>query len=242
MEQIRARVDKIIEDPDTAEHLKPYYRQFCKRPCFHDDYLPAFNRDNVHLIDTNGKGVERITEKGVVANGVEYELDCIVFSTGFEVGTQFSRRCGYETYGRDGLSLSEHWQDGARTYHGMHSHGFPNSFLMGTLQTAFTANYPHSLNEQSKHIAYIVSQALEGNHQVVEATAEAEAQWVDTIVQMARMNEKFLADCTPGYYNNEGKPSERSSQNSSYGGGPVKFFQLLEDWREDGTMQGLDIR
>jgi cation diffusion facilitator CzcD-associated flavoprotein CzcO len=241
MEQIRARVEKIVEDPNTAEHLKPYYRQFCKRPCFHDDYLPTFNRENVHLIDTDGKGVDRITEKGVVANGVEYELDCIVFSTGFEVGTEFARRCGYETYGRGGLSLSEHWQDGARTYHGMHSHGFPNSFLMGTIQTAFTANYPHSLNEQAKHISYIVSQALEGNHQVIEATEEAEEQWVNTIVQMARTNEKFLADCTPGYYNNEGKPSERSSQNSSFGGGPVVFFKLLEDWREDGTMQGLEI-
>ncbi len=241
MESIRARVDNIVNDPETAEHLKPYYRQFCKRPCFHDDYLPTFNRDNVHLIDTGGQGVDRITNKGVVANGQEYELDCIVFASGFEVGTEYARRCGYETFGRNGVSLSEHWQDGARTFHGMHSHGFPNSFLMGTLQTAFTANYPHSLNEQSKHIAYIVSQALEGNHQVVEATADAEEEWVNTIVQLARMNEQFLADCTPGYYNNEGKPSERSRQNSSYGGGPVHFFQMLEEWREDGTMQGLDI-
>jgi len=241
MESIRARVDEIVNDPETADHLKPYYRQFCKRPCFHDDYLPTFNRDNVHLIDTDGRGVDRITEKGVVANGQEYELDCIVFASGFEVGTEYARRCGYETYGRNGVSLSEHWQDGARTFHGMHSHGFPNSFLMGTLQTAFTANYPHSLNEQSKHIAYIVSQALEGNHQVIEATQEAEEEWVNTIVQLARMNEKFLADCTPGYYNNEGKPSERSRQNSSYGGGPVRFFQMLEDWREDGAMQGLEI-
>ncbi len=241
MESIRARVDKIVDNPETAEHLKPYYRQFCKRPCFHDDYLPAFNRENVHLIDTDGRGVDCITEKGVVANGEEYELDCIVFGTGFEVGTDYSRRCGYETYGRSGLSLSEHWAEGARTYHGMHSHGFPNSFLMGILQSAFTANYPHSLNEQSKHIAYIIVQALKGNHQVLEASAEAEEEWVNNIVQMARMNERFLADCTPGYYNNEGKPSERSRQNSSYGGGPVVFFKLLEDWREDGTLQGLEI-
>jgi cyclohexanone monooxygenase len=112
---------------------------------------------------------------------------------------------------------------------------------MGILQSAFTANYPHSLNEQSKHIAYIIVQALKGNHQVLEASAEAEEEWVNNIVQMARMNERFLADCTPGYYNNEGKPSERSRQNSSYGGGPVVFFKLLEDWREDGTLQGLEI-
>ncbi len=242
MESIRKRVEAIVEDPDTAEHLKPYYRQFCKRPCFHDDYLPTFNRDNVHLIDTQGRGIDRITPKGIVANGVEYELDCIIFGTGFEVGTEYTRRCGYETYGRDGTSLSEHWSEGARTFHGLHSHGFPNSFMMGTLQTAFTANYPHSLNEQAKHIAFIVSQCMDGNHQLVEASAEAENEWVNTILQLARMNEKFLADCTPGYYNNEGKPTDRSQQNTAYGAGPVAFFKLLEDWREEGLMSGLEVK
>jgi len=242
MESIRSRVEAIVEDPETAEHLKPYYRQFCKRPCFHDDYLPTFNRENVHLIDTEGRGIDRITPKGIVANGVEYELDCIIFGTGFEVGTEYTRRCGYETYGREGKSLSQHWEGGARTYHGLHSHGFPNSFMMGTLQTAFTANYPHSLNEQAKHIAYIVNQCLEGNHQVVESTAEAEQEWVDTIISLARMNEKFLADCTPGYYNNEGKPTDRSQQNTSYGAGPVAFFKLLEDWRAEGMMSGLQLK
>ena len=241
MESIRARVETIVNDPSTAEHLKPYYRQFCKRPCFHDDYLPAFNRDNVTLVDTEGQGVERITEKGVVANGVEYELDCIVFATGFEVGTDYQRRCGYEIHGKSGESLSEHWQDGARTFHGLHVHGFPNLFMMGHTQTGFTANYPHALNEQSQHIGYIITSCQAGNHNVVEASAEAEQQWVDTIVSLARMNEQFLADCTPGYYNNEGRPSERSLQDANYGAGPVAFFKVLEDWREEGLMRGLDL-
>ena len=241
MESIRARVDAIVNDPNTAEHLKPFYRQFCKRPCFHDDYLPAFNRDNVTLVDTDGRGVERITEKGVVANGVEYELDCIVFGTGFEVGTDYQRRCGYEIHGRTGESLSDHWRDGARTFHGLHVHGFPNLFMMGHTQTGFTANYPHALNEQSKHIGYIITNCQAGNHNVVEASAEAEQQWVDTIVSLARMNEQFLADCTPGYYNNEGKPSERSLQDANYGAGPVAFFKVLDDWREEGMMRGLDL-
>ncbi len=241
MESIRARVDAIVSDPNTAEHLKPYYRQFCKRPCFHDDYLPAFNRDNVTLIDTDGQGVERITEKGIVANGVEYELDCIVFGTGFEVGTDYQRRCGYEIHGKTGESLSEHWQDGARTFHGLHVHGFPNLFMMGHTQTGFTANYPHALSEQSEHIGYIINHCQAGNHNVVEASPEAEQEWVDTIISLARMNEKFLSDCTPGYYNNEGKPSERSLQDSNYGAGPVAFFKVLEDWREEGLMRGLDL-
>ena len=242
MEQIRSRAEELVEDPNTAERLKPYYRQFCKRPCFHDDYLPTFNRDNVTLIDTNGQGVDRITETGIVAGGVEYEVDCIIFGTGFEVGTGYARRCGYETWGRDGVSLTDYWADGARTLHGMHAHGFPNMFMMGaTLQTGFTASYPHALNEQSKHIAYILTETARANHRIVEATKEAESAWVETIIGLARLNEEFLASCTPGYYNNEGKPEERMLQNSNYGAGAPAFFQLLEGWREEGSLDGLNL-
>ncbi len=241
MESIRHRVDEIVGNREVAEHLKPYYRQFCKRPCFHDDYLPTFNRENVHLIDTDGQGVERISENGVVANGIEYEVDCIIFATGFEVGTGYSRRCGYETVGRGGQTLTDKWSNGARTFHGMHIHGFPNSFQMGHIQTGFTANYPHALNEQAKHICYVISQCLQGNHKIVEATAAAEEQWVQTIISMARMNEKFLADCTPGYYNNEGNPSARSLQDTNYGAGSPAFFKALEEWRGEGLMKGMEL-
>jgi cyclohexanone monooxygenase len=241
MEAIRARAQEIVDDPNTAESLKPYYRQFCKRPCFHDDYLPTFNRPNVKLVDTQGLGVEAITENAVVANGETYEVDCIIFATGFEVGTGYTRRSGYELFGRDGLSLSDKWQDGVKTLHGMHSHGFPNCFIMGNTQTAFTANYPHALNEQSVHLSYIVSECLKGNHKIVEALPEAEQAWVETIVDLARVNVGYLESCTPGYYNNEGKPSERALQNSNYGAGPVKFFELMEAWRADGQLEGLKL-
>ena len=153
MEQVRARVDSVVQDPQTAEALKPYYNQFCKRPCFHDDYLAAFNRPNVHLIDTQGQGVERITEKGVVANGVEYELDCIVYATGFEVGTSYARRSGCEVYGRDGQTLTQKWENGVSTLHGLYVHGFPNAFVISNTQSGFSVNFPHMINEQSKHIA-----------------------------------------------------------------------------------------
>ncbi len=103
MEQIRARVDQVVKDRATAEALKPYYRQFCKRPCFHDEYLDTFNRPNVRLVDTKGRGVERVTENGVVVDGVEYAVDCLIYATGFEVGTEYTRRAGYEMYGRDGV-------------------------------------------------------------------------------------------------------------------------------------------
>jgi len=241
MEQIRARVDAIVADEDTAESLKPYYRQFCKRPCFHDEYLDTFNRPNVTLVDTKGKGIERITATGVVVAGVEYELDCLIYATGFEVGTDYSRRAGYEIFGRDGVSLTARWAGGVRTLHGMQSRGFPNCFIMGPQQTGFTVNFPHMLNEQSQHIAYIVRHAADRGARTVEVSEAAEADWVDTIVRLAVLAQQFLEDCTPGYYNNEGKPGERSGQNGFYGGGSVEFFRLLHEWRSTGALPGLEL-
>ncbi|MBV1879221.1 MAG: NAD(P)/FAD-dependent oxidoreductase [Pseudomonadales bacterium] len=241
MEQIRARADTVVNDAATAEALKPYYRQFCKRPCFHDEYLETFNRPGVELIDTAGQGIDRITETGVVANGIEYEVDCLIFATGFEVGTEYTRRSGYELYGKNGQSLTDNWSDGVSTLHGMHSRGFPNCLIMGNSQTAFTANYPHALNEQAKHLSYIINHALESNHRVIEASEQAEAQWVETIVKMARMGERFYAECTPGYYNNEGKNEDRNPKNTNYGGKSMRFFKMLEDWRDAGTLEGLEL-
>ncbi len=241
MEQVRARVDSIVKDKATAEALKPYYRQFCKRPCFHDEYLPTFNRPNVTLVDTRGQGVDRITEKGVVFDGKEYEVDCLIFATGFEVGTAYTRRSGYDMIGRGGVSLSEKWAGGVSTLHGMHSRGFPNCFIMGTMQSGFTANFPHALDVNAKHLAYIITQVTNSNHTVVEASEEAEREWVDLIIRKARLGMRFYAECTPGYYNNEGKPGERSGQNGQYGGSSLEFFKILDQWREDGQLKGLEI-
>ena len=242
MEQIRARVDELVEDESTAAALKPWYRQFCKRPCFHDDYLRTFNRDNVTLVHTDGKGVERITERGVVAAGKEYELDCLIYATGFEVGTAYTRRAGYDIAGKDGLTLSEKWAEGMRTLHGFQTHGFPNCFFMGVTQGGFTANFPHMLNEQSVHIAYLIGHAMNSNVNCVEASVAGEDGWVDTIRKMAVFNQRFLEECTPGYYNNEGKPGQGNSLlGSQYGGGPEAFFQILRDWREAGTLEGVEL-
>ena len=241
MEQIRARVDAIVRDKEKAEALKPYYNQFCKRPCFHDQYLDTFNRPTVHLIDTDGKGVERITEHGVVANGKEYEVDCLIYATGFEVGTDYTRRSGYQLYGRGGMSLSEKWKDGVSTLHGMHSRGFPNVFIISNSQSGFTANYPHMLNEQSKHVAYIIKECANRQVRVLEAAQDAEEAWVQTIISSAIMRQKFQEECTPGYYNNEGKPSALAARNGFYGHGPIAFTKLLEDWRAEGSLKGLEI-
>ena len=241
MEQIRSRVENIVSDPSTAEHLKPWYRQFCKRPCFHDDYLATFNRPTVELIDTDGLGVDCVTEKGVVVKGVEYEVDCLIYATGFEVGTNFSRRAGYEIYGIGGKSLTEHWQDGARTFHGFHSHGFPNCFIVSGVQSGFTVNFPHMLEEQARHVAHILEHAQTNNIRRIEVTEKSEEWWVERIISLSQNNIQFLESCTPGYYNNEGKPAARGVQSGSYGGGPVAFVQVLEQWRAEGDMRGLTL-
>ena len=242
MEQIRARVESIVADPATAEALKPYYRQFCKRPCFHDEYLQTFNRPNVALVDTKGKGVERITEHGVVVDGKEYELDCLIYATGFEVGTDYTRRAGYQLIGRDRLTLTKKWSDGVRTLHGIHIHGFPNCFMMSIAQSGFTVNFPYMTNEQAKHIAYVIHRALEKGIRSLEVTEKAEADWVEAVIGRSGLTTDFAENCTPGYYNNEGQPTETSKQNGFYFGGPTEFVEILEQWRADGEMKGLQCR
>jgi cyclohexanone monooxygenase len=241
MERVRARVDAVVKDKATAEALKPWYDQFCKRPCFHDQYLDTFNLPNVTLVDTDGKGVERITERGVVVAGKEYPLDCLIYSTGFEVGTDYTRRVGFEITGRDGLTLTEKFKGGAETLHGLFSRGFPNLFIVATMQSGQSANFQHMLAEQALHIAWVVKEAVSRDIRTMEPTAEAEGEWIDTIVKLSAMRAPFLRECTPGYYNNEGQPNARTAKNGGYIKGPNAFIKVLEDWRADGTLPGLEV-
>jgi cation diffusion facilitator CzcD-associated flavoprotein CzcO len=242
MEEIRARVDAIVKDPATAEALKPWYRQFCKRPCFHDEYLETFNRPNVTLVDTHGRGVERLTRRGVVVDGREVEVDCLIFATGFQVGTDFSHRSGYAVVGSDGLTLTEKWARGIRTLHGIHIHGFPNCFMMSIAQSAFTVNFPYLIDLQARHVAWVVAAALERGARRLEVTAEAEAGWVDAVLARAGSTFEFSQSCTPGYYNNEGQPSAASRQNGFYLGAPTELAEILEAWRAEGNLKGLELR
>jgi cyclohexanone monooxygenase len=243
MEELRRRIDVIVEDRATAEALKPYYRMFCKRPCFSDDYLPTFNRPNVTLVDTDGQGVERFTATGAVVDGQEYELDCVIFATGFEVGTVLTRRAGFDVVGRGGVRLSEKWAEGMSTFHGFHSNGFPNMFFLGITQTGLTINFPHMLDQQTSHVAHIVQHCQKEGATRVEASAEAEEAWVATIQQLAVLSEGFLLECTPGYFNQEGNPrGGHSLLAGQYGKGSEPFFALLHQWREAGGLEGLMIR
>ena len=242
MEEIRARVAEIVADPATAEALKPWYGYFCKRPCFHDEYLQTFNRDNVTLVDTRGRGVERITETGVVVDGVDYELDCLIFATGFEVGTDYCRRTGFELIGRDGVTLTDKWRDGVRTFQGLHTNGFPNCFIESIAQAGLTVNFPYLLDVQASHAAWIIAWALEHGATEVEASPDAEAAWVDTVVQRSALTAERAKTCTPGYYNREGKADAKTRQGSFFFGTPTEYADILAAWRTKGDLDGLEIR
>ncbi len=239
--EIRERVSRVVKDPVTAEGLKPWYGQWCKRPNFHDEYLQAFNRPNVELVDTKGKGIERITQNSVVVDGVEYEVDCLIFATGFEVGTSYTRRSECEVYGRDGKTLSECWSEGMRTFHGFLSHGFPNCFHMGLTQTGLAFNYTYTAGGQAEHIAYLVSLVIGRDVKSIEATPEAEAEYVNLVSTPGPMR-KYQETCTPGYYNVEGKNTGQSFIDNQYPEGPVPFFNMLAAWREKEDLAGLIVR
>jgi cyclohexanone monooxygenase len=243
MEEIRARAEEIVEDRDTAEKLKAWYRQLCKRPCFHDEYLQAFNDPHTKLIDTDGKGVERITEKGFVVAGKEYEVDCIIYASGFEVGTEYTRRASFEVTGRDGLTLSKAWADGMRSKHGIHVHGFPNLFFSQPAQGAnLISNIPHNLTETGRTIALIVGETQKRGAREVEVTEDAQKAWVEMLLTGPGRT-MGSPDCTPGYYNNEGQPMGPAARyNVGYPAGPSAYFKYLDGWRRAGTFDGLAFR
>jgi cyclohexanone monooxygenase len=244
MERLRRRIGVIVDDPDTAEALKPYYRFLCKRPCSSDEYLPTFNRPNVTLVDVSeSKGVDRLTENGIVANGVEYEVDCVIFASGFEISTQINRRYAMEAIeGRGGVSLFDHWRYSYQTLHGITSRGFPNQFHTGFIQGGVSANTTAMFEQQAKHIAYIISEAVKRNATTVEPSQEAQDAWVSTIREFAIDNSQFEMTCTPGYYNNEGGGGGegiRSFLGEPYSPGFYAFDELLAQWRDKGDMDGL---
>ncbi|GIF03429.1 flavin-containing monooxygenase [Actinoplanes siamensis] len=232
MDEIRGRVDEIVEDPATAEILKPWYRYMCKRPTFSDFYLQTFNRPNVTLVDTaDFGGITAMTPTAVVVGDREYEVDCVIFATGFEVGISGVVSGTLPVYGRGGLPLLRHWSKGPRTLHGFYSHGFPNLFHLGSLQNAASVNFTHVLQEQAIHIGALIGEARKRGARRIEPTAEAEQAWVDVIRETAPVTFDFQAECTPGYYNGEGKPRP---VNNSFGPGPVVFHDLLRRWRAEG--------
>lgn len=245
MEEIRRRVDATVADTGTAELLKPYYRVMCKRPTFNDEYLECFNRPNVTLVDVSeSKGVERITERGVVANGHEYEVDLIVYASGFETSPDLRRRAGVDVIGRDGVHYDDHRSRGLKTLHGFATRGFPNLFSIGISQNAFSVNMTSMFDDQARHIAYIVAEALARGARTVEPTVEGQDAWAAQLASPSSGGDGgggFLKSCTPGYYNNEGRSTGGNAFLGAYPRGINAFNQLLDDWRTAGDLDGLEL-
>lgn len=238
-DRIRARVSEVVHDPAVAERLKAWYPRMCKRPCFHDGYLDVYNRANVTLVDTEGKGIDHITRNGFHANGQDYEVDCIIFATGFELGPYAETPVTLPIIGRDGMTMKDKWRDGATTLHGFHIHGFPNFFIVSIAQSAWGFNFQHMLLEQGNHIGYLVSELERRGAIRAEVTAEAEAAWVMHHESLAKS--AALENCTPGWLNNEGNLSSRTARSGPYGAGVNAFLAVLEGWRSAGAMEGLAI-
>ena len=247
MEEIRNIVDETVKNPEIASKLKAYYNQFCKRPTFNDFYLNTFNRPNVELIDVSStQGVEAINEKGIIANGKEYEVDCIIYASGFEITSSYERRLGIPIFGINDKSIYEHWKEGMRTMHGLMVSGFPNMYLCGGgFVFQLGANYAHGIDVQASHIAYTISQLRDRGIKSANVTVDAEERWIADQLQ-ASDSGIFLGGspdtCTPGYYNQEGTAKRyRNIKRETYGKGVGAYIKLLRQWREDGMLDGLDL-
>jgi len=225
MMRIHRRIDEVVEDKATAEALKPWYMFMCKRPCFHNEYLPSFNRPNVHLVDTNGKGITEIGPGGPLFEGREYVVDLLIYATGFEV-----QKTGIynRIVGERGIEINDKYRDGVRTLLGVHSHGYPNLFIMGGYQASFNFNLTDVLQAQGDHIAACITYVRDHGHCTIDVTPQAEDWWVqEVIAHRGKTNRN--AECTPGYYNFEGEFNRR--QDGNYNGGFPAYASHMKDVR-----------
>ena len=218
MMRIHKRIDETVKDKATADALKPWYMFMCKRPCFHNEYLPSFNQDNVTLVDTHGKGITQITELGPEFEDEVFELDLLIYATGFEV-----QKTGiYNTIvGKEGRNLDDKYEDGVRTLLGIHTEGYPNLFIMGGYQASFQFNLTDMLQTQGDHIAACIAYVREHGYHAMDPTYEAEEWWVQEVIEH-RGKTNRNAECTPGYYNFEGESNRR--QDGNYNGGFRTYF------------------
>jgi len=242
MEGIRRRVEDVVEDPETAEKLKPFWGKHCKRVCFHDDYLAAFNRPNVHLVDTEGRGVDQITRQGPVVDGVEYPVDLLIYASGFEVTTDLHQRLGFDPKGVDGTALSERWAKGAHTLHGVLASGFPNLLLISLVQGGFGTNFSHLLSQSAKHVAHIVEACIGQGIVVIEPEEDAEEEWLSLLLRVGVGNARYFQRCTPSFYNSEQQAIDgRAARNLTYTGSLLDYIGYLERWRDAPDFAGVRI-
>ena len=247
MEAHRRRIDALVDDPGTAEALKPWYRYLCKRPCFHDEYLTAFNHPNVTLVDCPG-GIERVVAEGVVVDGTTHELDCLVYATGFEAElTPLPRRAGHDIVGTGGTTLAERWADGAATLFGIMLPGFPNLFAMPApgQQAVVTVNYTQLAVLGAEVVGATIAALRAKGSPVFEVSAAAEQEWTAGVAGSFVDASAVMAACTPSRINNEGHPELLNPLNGNHGRGFGDYFayrDLLRAWLATGDLEGLELR
>jgi cation diffusion facilitator CzcD-associated flavoprotein CzcO len=260
--KIRDRVNVVVKDPEVAQKLKPWYPGFCKRPCFHDEYLNSFNKPNVQLVDTDGRGIDEITEKDLIVNNEHYNVDVLILSTGYKSPFLYSPpgRVGVQVLGRNNVDLDEKWNNAVTTLHGIMSHDFPNMFWPGFIQAGANPNYTHIANEGAKHVAFLMAAGrtksaseIPKEHPykykfTIETTAGAEEDWSQKIASQAYMF-GVSAGCTPSYMNAEGEfeglrdpvKLAKMARSLVWGKGQTDFDMTLDAWRQKGDFEGVDI-
>ena len=258
--KVRAQTAEVVKDKETAEKLTPWYPVWCKLPTFSDTYLQTFNQPNVHLVDTDGKGVDSVTNKGVVANGKEYPVDVLILSTGYRSpaysGGDPAKRLGIEIIGRGGRTISRKWSaQGATTLHGYATGGVPNLFWISSVQGGSSPNAGHTIEVGSCHIAYIIAEGQKRTGRrsvhgtVIDVASAAEEAW-STLIVAGAAHFAGMTVCTPGYLTNEGEATQmlgseeekmKKARASPYSKGMVPFVRVLEAWRDEGSLGGIEV-
>ena len=242
VQKIRDHIANIVTDPETAKKLMPWYSQACKRPCFHDEYLPAFNRPNVHLVDTDGKGIHEVGENGPIFEGVEYPVDVLIYASGYEVTSDYHHRLGFDPKGRDGVPLSEAWGNGPSTLQGVLTRGFPNMLMISTVQGAQATNFLHSISTVAEHVAWLVGKAKAEGIITMEPIEAAQEEWFNLLLGQVFGIARYNAVCTPGYLNREGEVGDMTTARSmAWMTSVMGFIDHVAAWRARGDLAGLEV-
>ena len=242
VQKIRDHIANIITDPELAKKLMPWYSQACKRPCFHDEYLPAFNRANVHLVDTDGKGIHEVGENGPIFNGVEYPVDLLIYASGYEVTSDYHHRLGFDPKGRGGIPLSKAWGTGPSTLQGVLTRGFPNMLMISTVQGAQATNFLHSISTVAEHVAWIIGKAKAEGITTMEPEEKAQEEWFELLLSQVFGIARYNAVCNPGYLNREGEGGDMSTARSmAWMTSVMGFIDHVEAWRARGNLAGLEL-
>ena len=241
MEEIRARVDSIVADRCHGGGAQALVRLLLQAAVLPRRVPADVQPPQRQARRYPGQGRRADHEPAASSWTARRRARLPDFATGFEVGTDYSRRVGFDLVGRDGLTLTDKWRDGVRTFHGLTAHGFPNCFVLSIAQSGFTVNFPYLLDTQATHVAWVIAWALNNAASELEPSADAEAAWVEAVVERSTASAQRAKSCTPGYYNREGQANARTRQGSFFFGTPTEYADILEASRMNGAPEGFTI-